>query len=179
MSESLPYDHFRFLSADEIRKLDYMNIPDDSSTGYILEVDLEYPHHLHDLHNDYPLAPESLLITRDMLSPFCKSFKQKHCDARKLVPNLQHKTKYIVHYRNLKLYADLGMKITQVHRVLSFSQKPWMKPYIDFNTEKRKHAKNDFEKELFKLLNNAVFGKTMENVRLWKIFNWFAIRKNA
>jgi len=166
MSEPLPYDDFNFLTETEILRLDYLNVPDNSAIGYILEVDLIYPEYLHDLHNDYPLAPESLIITEDMLSPFCKSFAQKHLDSKKLVPNLRNKTKYTVHYRNLKLYVELGMIVTKIHRVLSFSQKPWMKPYIDFNTEKRKNAKNDFEKELFKLLNNSVYGKTLGFVKI-------------
>jgi hypothetical protein len=165
MSEELPFDDFIFLTTDEIDRLDILNVDDHSPTGYILEVDLEYPESLHILHNDYPLAPESVLITEDMLAPFCKSFKQKHIDQRKLVPNLNNKTKYTIHYRNLKLYVSLGMKITKIHRVLSFSQKAWMQPYIEFNTQKRRNAKNDFEKDLFKLMNNSVFGKTMENVR--------------
>jgi hypothetical protein len=154
-----------FLPTEYSDSLDYMNVANDAHTGYILEVDMEYPDHLHDNHNDYPLAPESLLITRDMLSPFCTSFCQKHVEGRKLVPNLLNKSKYVVHYRNLQLYVQLGMIVTKVHRVLSFSQKPWMKSYIDFNTLKRQEARNDFEKDFFKLMNNATFGKTMENVR--------------
>jgi hypothetical protein len=165
MSQPLPYDGFMFLPNDCIDRFDYMSVPVDAPTGYILEVDIDYPDHLHDAHNDYPLAPESVLITHDMLSPFCLSFESKHVDCRKLVPNLRNKTKYVVHYRNLQLYVQLGMIVTKIHRVLQFSQKPWMKPYIDFNTTKRQNAKNDLEKDLFKLMNNACFGKTMENVR--------------
>jgi hypothetical protein len=86
-------------------------------------------------------------------------------NVEKLVPNLMDKTKYVVHYRNLQLYLSLGMKLKKIHRILEFDQSPWMEPYIRFNTDLRKKATTDFEKNLYKLLNNSVFGKTMENLR--------------
>ena len=135
----------------------------------IIEVDLEYPEELHNFHNDYPLASEKVNVTDSMLSKYSKSISEKYNISTglvyKLIPTLSNKEKYVLHYRNLQLYIDLGLKITKVHRVLEFNQSPWLKQYIDFNTEKRKNAKNAFEKDFFKLMNNSVFGKTMENIR--------------
>ena len=115
----------------------------------ILEVDLEYPRGLHDLHNDYPLAPERLKIN----------------NVEKLIPNLWDKKKYIVHHENLKLYLELGLKVKKIHRGIKFREEPWMRSYIELNTDLRTKGKNDFEKDFFKLMNNSVFGKTMENIR--------------
>jgi hypothetical protein len=165
MSQYLPVDTFRFLSEEEINDIDFTKVRDDSNTGYVIECDLEYPSHLHHLHNDYPLAPEHATVTEDMLSPFCKSMNVKHAFTEKLMGTLQNKTKYKVHYRNLKLYLALGMKLLRVHRVVAFRQHPWMKSYIELNTKLRQSAKNDFEKDFYKLMNNACFGKSMENVR--------------
>ena len=110
---------------------DLNSISEKSPTGYILQVDLEYPDELHVLHNDYPLAPEKLAICYDMLSDYCKKiadeYEIKVGDVEKLIPNLGNKTNYVLHYRNLQLYLSLGMKLTKIHRVLKFKQSDWMK----------------------------------------------------
>ena len=86
-------------------------------------------------------------------------------EVKKLVPNLRNKDRYVLYYRNLQLYRSLSMRLTQVHRALRFDQSPWMEPYIRMYTELRKKAASDFEKDLYKLMNNSVFEKTMENLR--------------
>jgi len=91
---------------------------------------LEYPKELHDLHNDYPLAAESV----------------KPCKVVKLIPNLNNKVKYVLHYKNLEQYLSLGLKLTKIHRGIKFVERPWLKKYIDLNTSLRAKAKNDFEK---------------------------------
>ena len=151
MSQSLPVGDFKWLDPAEYEDPeDFIleNYTDDTKKGVILEVDLEYPEELHDLHNDYPLAPEKILVTDDMLSPYCKGLKDSENISSgrvdKLVSNLMTKEKYVLHYRNLQQYLSLGLKLKKVHRVLEFTQKPWMKKYIDFNTEKRTMAKNSF-----------------------------------
>ena len=144
MSEKMPYKDFEWSEERDLEK-----IFEDEDVGYVLEVDLEYPEELHDLHNDYPLAPEVMKIGK----------------VNKLTPNFNKKTKYVLHHRNLKQYLGLGMKLTEIHRVISFKQSKWLAPYITLNTQLRTEAKNDFEKDFFKLMNNSVFGKTMENIR--------------
>ena len=131
-------------------------------------MDLEYPQELHYKHNDYPVAPEKLKVSKNMLLGHCKKIAEKYNiligQVNKLIPTLSNKEKYVLRYQNLQLYLDLGLNLTKVHRVLEFNQSPWLKQYIHFNTEKRKQAKNSFEKDFFKLMNNSVFGKTMENL---------------
>ena len=124
---------------------------------------------MHNLHNDYPSAPEKLKISEDMLSGYCSDIANKHGikigEVNKLVPNLGNKEKYVIHYRNLQLYLSLGMKVTKVHIILKFNQSDWLKKFVDFYTDKRKKANNNFEKKFFKLMINTVFGKTMKNLR--------------
>ena len=153
------------LSGLNVDKFDVNSNNKYSSIGYILKADLEYPDELHVLHNDYPLAPEKLAIPYDMLSDYCKKiadeYEIKVGDVKKLIPNLDNKTNYVLHYRNLQLNLSLGMKLTKIHRVLKFKQCNWMKKYIDFNTEKRINAANSLEKDFFKLMINTVYGKTI------------------
>ena len=167
MNEYLPYEGFKWLK--NVDKFDVMSINEKSLIGYLLEVDLEYSDELHELHNDYPLAPEKLPVSSDMLSKYCKKNADKYeievGDVKKLIPNLGSKTNYVVHYRNLQLYLFLGMELTKTHKVLKFTQSEWMKKYIDFNTEKRMNAANDFEEDFFKLMINSVYGETMENLQ--------------
>ena len=103
------------------------------------------------------------------VSGYCRRIAEKYNisigQVNKLIPTLRDKKGYVLHYWNFQLYLDLGLKIKKVHRALEFDQSPWLKRHIDFNTEKRKHAKNSFEKDFFKLMNNSAFDKTMENLR--------------
>lgn len=169
MSQYLPTGRFRWLKQAEIDKLDLSKNKEDNKRGLILEVDLEYPPELHNLHNEYPLAAEKMVVKDGMLSEYCQKIKDKFSisteQVHKLIPTLNNKEKYVLHYRNLQLYIDLGLKVTKIHQVLKFSQSAWLKQYIDFNTDKRKQARNAFEKDFFKLMNNSVIGKTKENIR--------------
>ena len=139
-----------------------------AENGWIVEVDLEYPQELHEEHNSFPLAPEKKQVKKRMdvgLPKQLKDLDLKPPKCNKLLLTPQDKNNYVVHYRNLQFYLKQGMKLKRVHRVLEFEQECWMEPYIRMNTELRKNAKSDFEKNFYKLMNNTVFGKTMENLR--------------
>lgn len=128
MIQSLPVSDFQWMPEKDVPNLDVMTVEDDADMGYFLEVDLDYPSELHDHHSDYPLAPEKMLITPEMLSPYQCQLKEdlgyKPAKVEKLVPNLWNKEKYIIHYRNLKQYLSLGLKLIKIHRVLQFKQEP-------------------------------------------------------
>ena len=142
MIQDLPYCDFKFLSQKEVDNFDLDSISENSPIGYISEVDLEYPKKLHNLHSDYPLCPEKIEISNDMLSNHCKDIADwnaiKVGGVKKLVPNLKDKVKYVVHHRNLPYYLTLGMNLIKIHRILIFKQSDWLRKYVDFNTEKRK-----------------------------------------
>ena len=150
MTEKLPVRGFKWVN--DISKIDedFVKVYNkNDNKDYILDVDVDYPSKLQNLHSDLPFLPERMVIN----------------NTKKLVCNLNDKKNYIVHINVLKQALDHGLKLRKVHRVIKFEQEAWLKEYIDVNTELRKKATNDFEKDFFKLMNNAVLGKTMENVR--------------
>ena len=151
MYKKLPVNGFKWLDNDKINEEFIKNYNENDKKGYTLEVDVKYPKKLHDLHSDLPFLPERMEINK------CK----------KLVCNL-YEIKYVVHINPLKQSLNHGLKFKKIHRIIDFNQKAWLKLYIDMNTELRKLARNDHEKDLFKLMNNSVFGKMMENIRKHK-----------
>ena len=169
MLKYLSYDEFEWVSDDEIDNIDFNCVSAESDVGYILEVDLKYPSGLYELHNDYPLAPEKLKVSKDMLSDYCLSIAEKYDakvgDVAKLIPNLKDKSCYVLHYRTLQLYVSLGIVVEKIHRAMKFKQNDWLKSFFMFNTAKRMNAANEFEKAFFKLIINSVYGKTMKNAR--------------
>ena len=152
MSKKLPTNGFKWIYNNEttepVINEDFIKNYNENN-GYIVEVDVKYPKRLHELHIDLPFLSERMEVNK------CK----------KLVCYLFNKKKYVVHINALKQALNHGLKLKKIHRVIEFNQKAWLKPYIDIITELRKTAKNGFEKHLFKLMNNSVFGKTMENIR--------------
>ena len=149
ISKKLPVNEFKWLDSDNINEEFIKNYNEDNNKDYILEVDVRYPKRLHELHSDLPFLSERMKIDK----------------CNKLVCNLFNKKKYVAHINSLKQALNHGLKLKKTHRIIEFNQEAWLKPYIDMNTELRKATKNYFEKDLFKLMNNSVFGKTMENIR--------------
>ena len=149
MSKKLPVGEFELINPEDYTE-DIIKIYDENDDqGAIVEVDIDYPKKLHKLHSDLPFPPERMTINK----------------VDKLISNLQNKRNYVVHIALLKQALDHRIIFKKAHRVIKFKQEAWLKPYIDMNTDLRKKAKNEFEKDFIKLMNNSVFGKTMENVR--------------
>lgn len=172
MSQPLPIGGYEWINFNEKDNDDIdaltqhsdfiMNLSDDSDTGYILEVDLHYPENLHSEHCDFPFCAERRQLPKEAFEILDK---KKASKIPKLLLTLHDKENYVIHYRMLKLALQHGLKLKKIHRILKFNQSAWLKPYIDLNTKLRTQAENDFEKDFFKFLINAIFGKTMENVR--------------
>ncbi|KAJ8910230.1 hypothetical protein NQ315_015922 [Exocentrus adspersus] len=152
MSQPLPTGGFTWVNESDIKNFDVMEVSDESRYGFVLEVDVDYPVELHDKHTDLPFLAENTV------PPNSKS------KLEKLIPNLYNKRNYIVHYKTLQQAVKNGLILKKIHQVLKFEQSRWLKQYIDLNTQMRNNASNKFEKDFYKLMNNAVFGKTMENV---------------
>lgn len=163
MSQYLPCKDFQW-NTEEWNKEKIMSIEKDSETGYMLEVDLHIPEHLHDYFNNYVPCPESVKVNKSELNAWQQE-NYTESNVRKLCCSFNDRTNYVVNYRYLQLALSLGVELVRVKRVLQFTQTDFLKKYIIKNTDLRKDAKNDFEKDFFKLMNNSVFGKTMENVR--------------
>ena len=152
MSEKLPINDFKWIETNDLSTFNenfIKNYDENSDTGYILEVDVEYPKELFNKHKDLPFLPERMKINK----------------CNKLVCILYDKENYVIHIRALKKALNHGLVLKNVHKVIKCYQEAWLKPYIDMNTKLRTEAKNYFEKDFFKLMNNSVFKKTMENVR--------------
>lgn len=170
LSGPLPIGEFRFLSAEEVAEFDVSTVNEDDEYGYLCEVSLEYGDHLHDLHNDFPVAPERVSVPYRLLSPLQKRLNSvyelpENPGIPKLIPNLCDKENYTVYGSTLKLYVELGLVVKQIHRVATFRQKAWLAKYIDHNTAQRQKATSSFQKNLWKLKNNSCFGKAIEQVR--------------
>jgi len=165
---SLPVGDFRFLTQSEIDAFDVNSVSDQSDRGYILEVDLEYPEHLHDAHSAYPLCPEHLTVEASMISPTLEEMYEfvggKHAPCDKLISNLRDKTFYVTHYRCLKFYLLQGMQLVRTHRIVSFAQRPFMRPFVEYCNEQRQNAETEFESALYKLLPNSSFSEKLARI---------------
>ena len=170
MCKQLPYKNFEW-HYSKVSENKILNYTDNDDVGYIVEVDLEYPEEMHELHKDYQMAPEIMSRSEDMLSTVQKDIHRYYYDkeagdekTNKSVLNVMDKKRYVLNISALTFYLQHGLKLKKVHRAIKFNQANFLKPFIEFNTEKRKQAKNDFEKDLFKLMNNSVYGNVRNHL---------------
>ena len=172
MSQYLPTGEFEILplnpcnyNLDQLVE-DLLQIPDDNEYGFFIECDLEYPVEIKEKTKNFPFCPYQTKADPDLLSGYMNNVNQpNYKPTRKLMCDVTNKSKYMIHYRMFKFYLNQGMKVTKIHTIYKFKQSTWLGKYIDHNTQKRTVAKTNFEKDLYKLMNNAFFGKTMENLR--------------
>ena len=173
LSMELPQSHFRWVE-DPLEQHSILNSLSQmdvllSYIGYTFEVDLLIPEDLHDLLDDLPLAPENRVVnepTQYMLELWSLAEgRNRYTPGRKLILSHLPKEHYIIHFALLKFYIQLGMKVTRIHRIVQYRQSAFFEKYISYNSQQRQSANNDFEKDYYKLKNNSLFGKTMENVR--------------
>ena len=170
MSQMLPYDEIEMWHRHPDKYWNWLdeilNTPDDSYIGYFLEVDLRYPDNIKEKTKNFPFCPENKKIDPNKYNEYMNSIKpENYTKSKKLICEWTDKKKYLIHYRMLKFYVRHGMVVEKTHEIISFKQSKWLEKYISFKTQKRNRAKNDFEKDFFKLLVNAAFGKFLENVR--------------
>ena len=171
MSQYLPTSEFEKLQLPEEYILeqtveDLRFIPDNNEFGYFIECDLEYPVEIKEKTKNFPFCPYQTKADPDLFSAYMNNVNQpNYKPTPKFMCDVTNKSKYLIHYRMFKFYLNQGMKVTKIHTIYRFKQSAWLAKYIDRNTQKRTKAKTNFEKDLYKLMNNAFFGKTMENVR--------------
>jgi len=165
----LPYANFTFICDDEVNSIKWETVDLLKETGYFVEVSLTYPEEIWEKTKSFPLCPENKNITYDMLSPYQKKvlkevYNKTTYSEKKLTSTFFDREKVVLHALNLQLYLKLGLKIKEIFRVIKFDQKPFMKSWVDFCTEKRSQSTNDFTKNFWKLLVNSVYGKTIESL---------------
>jgi len=173
LSQKLPQSDFTWMSREEISSLDVVNFDYAGDTGHLLEVDLEYPADVQDRSEDLPFAPEKLVLPEACLTEFMRNQWQNlnggkdkvYRGTSKLMMTHWDKKNYVVNGRLLQFYLQQGLVLSKVHRAIKYKQAAFFEPYITYNSRRRQEAKNAFEKDFYKMKNNSLFGKTMENVR--------------
>ena len=166
--EILPLNPCNYTDNYNLEQLveDLLQIPDDNEYGFFIECDLEYPAEIKEKTKNFPFCPYRTKADPDLFSAYMNSVNQpNYKPTPKLMCDVTNKSKYMIHYRMFTFYLNQGMEVTKIHTIYRFKQSAWLGKYIDHNTQKRTKAETNFEKDLYKLLNNAFFGKTMENVR--------------
>ena len=176
MMQNLPCDEYQWLTKEEMERVDWLALEADAEYGYLAVCDLDYPEELHERHNAFPLAAETTEICYDKLSSVCKKIltelrgesAARNYKAKKLCATLEHKRNYVCHGRNLQFYLQQGLILKKLHRVMRFRQGPVFAGYVQDMADRRKLTNSPFQKRLWKLCVNSIFGKTLTNARKWQ-----------